>query len=279
MVRGGASRLRTALLAVGLALGACAEGATMPVPPAREEVVSVARPGGATQSGILSVQLGASGPRLLAVLVPGSPGVLRPAQTGPGTVRTEMGGNFLIRSRTLLLAPDIATLAVDCRSDFQRTCPDDYQASEARVRDIEALVAEARRRQPGIEEAWLISTSRGAIASASAVRHAGGSFAGIVHSAGAIDLAQALGLDFRGATPQYLVHHRQDPCRATSYASAARLAHGRGIPLLTARGGNGFTGPPCEARTEHGFWSIEPRVAARLQRLMRGEDRSGGEIP
>lgn len=278
MVPRGATRARIALLALGLALGGCAEGAAVPTPPAREEVVAVPRPGGTTQSGILSVQPDAASPRLLAVLVPGLPGVLRPVQTGPGTVRTQMGGNFLIRSRTLLLAPDIATLAVDCRSDFQRNCPDDYQASEARVRDIEALVAEARRTLPGIREVWLVSTSRGAIASAAAVRYAQGGFAGIVHSAGVLDLAQELGLDFRGATPQYLVHHVGDPCPATRYSSAVRLSQGAGIPLLTAEGGNGFTGPACEARTQHGFWSIEPRVVARLQRLMRGEDRRGGAI-
>jgi len=279
MAPGGESLARIALLALGLALGACADAATGPMPAAREEVVSVPRPGGTTQSGILSVQQDAASPRILAVLVPGSPGVLRPAETGPGTVRTQMGANFLIRSRTLLLAPDIAALAVDCRSDFQRNCPDDYQASEARVRDIEALAAEARRRLPGVTEVWLISTSRGAITTASAARHTQGGFAGIVHTAGTIDRAQELGLDFRGATPQYLVHHRQDPCRNTSYLRAARLARDAGIPLITAQGGNGFTGPPCEPHTQHGFWSIEPRVVARLQSLMRGEDRSGGVIP
>ena len=268
---------RLAIFALGsIVLVACAsEQPGAAEAQAREQVITVPR-AGAGQAGILSVDEGAA-PRFLAVLVPGGSAVIRPEQTGPGTVRSRLAGNFLVRSRRMLLAPDIAALTVDCRSDFEGGCPDAYQAGAERVADIEALVAEARRPLPSIGEIWLIATSRGVIASAAAARHGRG-FAGIIHAAGVIDLAQELGLDFGGTTPQFLLHHAADPCGVTLHVSAQRLARARGLPLITAEGGNGFTGRPCEANTQHGFWSIEPRVIARIQAIMRGTDRSGGML-
>jgi hypothetical protein len=249
-------------------------------PPALSEtIISVRTLGGATQAGVLSMRGDASEVRYLAVIIPGNPGILRPTDGPDGSVRTRQAGNFLIRSRRHLVDNDIAALLVDCRSDFLQMCEDGYQASEDRVRDIEALVAHTRSQLPAVSEIWMVSTSRGAIASAAAVRYAGTTFSGAIHTAGMLDRARELGLDFRGTVPQFLIHHVEDPCPVTSYASARNLAGEREIPLITARGGSGFSGRPCDAFTQHGFTGIESTVMGRVRAVIRGVDRTAGTVP
>lgn len=281
--KNGSLALRVALVIFftsGCTLGDGPSRAVAPAPSAlNERIISVTTIGGTTQAGVLSIRGDASEVRYLAVIIPGNPGILRPNEAPDGSIRIRQVGNFLIRSRHHLVDNDIAALLVDCRSDFLQMCEDGYQASDERVRDIEALVARTRSHLPAVAEAWIVSTSRGAIASAAVVKFAKTTFSGAIHTAGMLDRARELGLDFRGAMPQFLIHHSDDPCPVTPYSSARELAREREIPLITARGGNGFSGRPCDAFTQHGFTGIEAAVMRRVRAVMRGEDRAAGSVP
>jgi len=252
---------------------------TEALPSLSETIISVTTPSGAMQTGVLSMRGDASEARYLAVIIPGHPGILRPTNGPNGAVRVRLAGNFLIRSRHHLVDRDIPALLVDCRSDFQEACMDEYQASEDRVRDIEALVRRTRALLPAVSQIWIVSTSRGALTSAAAVSFGERTFTGAIHTAGMIDRARELGLDFRGAMPQFIIHHADDPCYVTSFASARTLAREQSITLITARGGNGFRGRLCDAYTQHGFNGIEPAVMGRVREVIRGTDRTNRSVP
>ncbi len=281
--KGGVACIWVAL--VVLIVSGCTDERPQTLPPLdappslNETVISAATSGGVTQAGVLSMRGSASEVRYLAVIIPGYPGILRPTQLPNGAVRIRQAGNFLIRSRHHLVDSDIAALLVDCRSDFEQACADEYQASEERVRDIETLVRQARSLLPALSEVWIVSTSRGVLASGAAVTFGEGTFSGAIHTAGMFDRSRELGLTFRGAMPQFIIHHADDPCSITSYASAQRLARGEGMTLITARGGSGFTGRACEAYTQHGFAGIEPEVMGRVRAVIRGTDRADRRVP
>ncbi len=254
----------------------------MPVaPPAQplfESVLTVGLPNGFSQSGLLSRPGNERRIRYLVVLAPGYPGVLRPALRPDGTVNLRQAGNFLIRARGYLADHDIATLTIDCRSDFGPICEDLYQASPERIHDIGILIAQTREILPNIEEIWIVSTSRGALTSAAAVRYGENLFHGAIHTAGMLDAVRNLGREGPRLREEFLVHHINDPCSRTPYSLAEQVSKERDIALITARGGRAW-GLPCEAFTQHGFNGIEHLVMARIRGLIRGTERDKLNIP
>ncbi len=243
-----------------------------------ESVISVGLPNGFIQSGLLSRPSNERRIKYLVILAPGYPGVLRPALRPDGSVNMRQTGNFLIRARGFLVDHDIATLAVDCRSDFDQICDDLYQASPERIRDIEILIAQTRQDLPAVEEVWIVSTSRGALTSAAAVRYGGNTFHGAVHTAGVMDAIRGLGREGPRLRAEFLVHHAQDPCSLTPYSRAEQVSKDRDISLITARGGRAW-GLACQAFTQHGFNGIEHLVMARIRGLIRGTERDQLNIP
>lgn len=244
-----------------------------------EDVVSAETPGGHVQRGVLSRLEAAPSPEKLLVVVSGHPGITRPVRSDSGKVTTRQAGNFLVRSRQLLLSAKVATLLLDCRSDFEGTCPDSYQTSAERTRDIDLLVDSVKRRLPSIQQTWMVSTSRGVMTSAAVLKHAKGSYSGVIHTAGTYDLAMGWGLPFGPSpTPQFIFHHRHDPCRVTPYQDAVRIAKKWGITLVSVDGGGGFRGDPCQAFTQHGFAGQEQKVAHAIRFLVESGQAGSTEI-
>ncbi len=60
--------------------------------------------------------------------------------------------------------------------------------------------------------------------------------------------------------PQLFIHHQDDPCVATRYASV--VARQGAVPLITVQGTEDPRGDPCQARSQHGFVGRE-RVVMR----------------
>lgn len=243
-----------------------------------ESILTVGLPNGFTQSGLLSRPSNEMRIRYLVVLAPGYPGVLRPALRADGTMNIRQAGNFLIRARGYLADHDIATLTIDCRSDFDPICEDLYQASPERVQDIGVLIAQTREVLPSLEEVWLVSTSRGALTSAAAVRYGGNIFHGAIHTAGVLDAVRSLGRGGPRLKEEFLVHHVNDPCSWSPYSLAEQISKERDIFLISAHGGRAW-GLPCDAFTQHGFNGIEHLVMARIRGLIRGTERDKPNIP
>lgn len=235
-----------------------------------EEIISVKTGSGFEQQGVLSRFDTKSSPKKLIVFMSGHPGVIRPQINDQGKITTRQNGNFLVRSRQYLISDQVITLLLDYRSDFDSECPNSYQASADRAKDIDELVKEVKKRFPSIEQTWALSTSRSVITTAGLLKYSQASYAGIIHTAGMYNTAKLLGLDFGPfKTPQYIFHHRQDPCPNTLYEDAVMLSKTWGITLVTVDGGSGFRGPPCQAFTQHGFAGREEKVAGAIGRLVR----------
>ena len=234
-----------------------------------EEIVSVKTQAGHLQAGVLSRSSASSQPTKLLVVISGHPGVTRPFVNATGRIQTKQDGNFLVRSRRFLVSDAVATLLLDCRSDFESTCLDDYQASAARAADIQLLIDHVRAKIPSLRDQWAVSTSRGVITTAGLAKHMPDRYAGVIHTAGTYGKAMDQGLTFeKTSVAQYLFHHRDDPCQMTLHDHAQAVSSKHGHPLVTVLGGGGFRGQACQAFTQHGFAGREEKVGLAIRALV-----------
>jgi alpha/beta superfamily hydrolase len=269
----------------GLSFGVQAQSVPAHAEGLSEVLVNVPLREGVTQAGVLSTRKGVTAPTILAVLLPGSPSVVRPVMQDGAMVDSKLTGNFLIRARRQLVDDAIATLVVDCPSDSGDVCTGAYQASAQRQKDVQQLIDRVRQLQPSLAKVWLVGTSMGTISSSFMARHGGVAYAGAFHTASITEpmtrnsYPELDGFDYSQlATPQLLVHHRDDPCALTSYAGAQRIAEKYKVPLLTVTGGSGFTGRACMAFTQHGFRGREADVMRAMAERMKSGRLDGGEI-
>lgn len=251
-----------------------------------ENLYTVPLSDGGFQLGVVSGKSGVQGQDLLAVLLPGYPSVVRPVMDGSVMVSSRLTGNFLIRSRRFLADERILTLVVDCNTRLGDYCTPAYQASRQRQSDVQALIDAVRKDHPALKEVWLLGTSMGTISSAFMALHAPGQYAGVVHTASITDFGgrklykELEGFDYARITiPQLFVHHADDPCAITSYASAQKISQKFGLPLVTVQGGSGFTGDPCAARTQHGFQGRESVVMKFMAEAIRQNNFQSGVLP
>jgi hypothetical protein len=242
-----------------------------------ERIISVTLSGELKQQGVLSVYGEHPKPEKLLVIVSGHPGVTRPYIDQTGKIQTKQNGNFLVRSRQFMISNKVALLLLDCRSDFVDICDDQYQASAQRTQNVLKLVDSVKDLYPTIREVWAVSTRRGAVSTAGFLKHAEKSFSGVIHTASTFSKATDQGLDFGPYkdTPQFLVHHRDDPCAITLYSDAYWVSKKWKIPLIAVEGGSGFRGQKCQAFTQHGFAGMEAQVGAAILYLVEnGQPKS-----
>ena len=251
-----------------------------------ENLYTVPLSDGGSQWGLVSGKSGVQGQDLLVVLLPGYPSVVRPVMDGSVMVSSRLTGNFLIRSRRFLADERILTLVVDCNTRLGDYCTPAYQASRQRQSDVQALIDAVRKDHPSLKEVWLMGTSMGTISSAFMALHAPQQYAGVLHTASITDFGgrrpytELEGFDYARITiPQLFVHHADDPCAITSYASAQKISQKFGLPLVTVQGGSGFTGDPCAARTQHGFQGRESAVMRFMAEAIRQKNFQSSVLP
>jgi hypothetical protein len=239
--------------------------------PPVEKILTVETSNGAKQSGVISRLPNATEPSILVAIIPGSP-VLARASTNNFTsqVNIQQGQSFVVRERLRLLDNDIATLVVDCRSDFSTACDDSYQMSEQRFIDMRPLMDLAKNSFPSIKQVWMLSTSRGYFTSATVSKYSSDYFAGVIHTAGVVDMViKYPDAITKTATPQFFFHHADDPCRVTQYITAKNIAEKIEAPMMTVFGGSGYYGGACQAHTQHGFKGMEDKVMASIYKLIK----------
>ena len=240
-----------------------------------EELVSVRLDANRRQEGVLSVKSGTQSPIRLAVLLPGSPSVVRAVVENGVMQSSKLTGNFLIRARRFLANGAIATLIVDCQSDSGSTCSSGYQASKERQEDVNKLIDEVKRKWPSLREVWLVGTSMGTISSSFMPIYGRAFYSGAIHTATitepfAKNSYRELG-EFeyaRAQIPQFFIHHKDDPCSLTTFAGAVKIAEKYKVPLVQVSGGGGFSGAACEANTEHGFKGKEKVVMETIAEII-----------
>lgn len=204
-------------------------------------------------------------PDVAVLLFPGYPGILKLREEG-GRVAYDLAGNFLMRARRFLNTERVFTVAVDCPDDELASCDDAYRASPRHAADILNVVA-AVRSALGAHNIYLMGTSYGTVSSSFLARALEGRIDGAIHTATFTDPrfgAKSHGKPMaafdwtKTRVPQLFVHHRDDPCEVTRYASV--LARKGDIPLISVEGADNPRGGACQAFSAHGFVGRERAV-------------------
>ena len=251
----------------------------------KEELIVVALTDTKKQAGLLSLKIGSDNPTKLAVLLPGSPSVVRPVVENGVMVSSRLTGNFLIRARRWLSDESIATLVVDCHSESSDECSSSYQASKQRQQDVQKLINEVKKKHPYLSEVWLVGTSMGTISSSFMPIYEPTAYAGAIHTATITEpnaknsYRELSGFDYtKSNIPQFFIHHKNDPCYLTTYGSAKTISQKFNVPLVTVTGGSEFEGSPCKAFTEHGFRGKEREVMKAIAEIIMTGKVSQTEI-
>jgi hypothetical protein len=235
-----------------------------------EEVLNVESFNGSRQLAVLSRLSNATDPRLLVAIVPGFPSVAHASIGLSGAVLIEPSESFVVRERLRLLRGNIATLVLDCRSDFMSMCPDGYQHSEQRFKDVKVVIDLAKSKIPTLSKVWLLSSGRGMLSSVGIPKHSGNYFAGIIHTSGVTDVIADLRVEMvNTAAPQFFYHHVDDPCFLSKYRTTKLAAEKLQRPLVSVFGGGGFSGDPCGAFNQHGFKGMEESVMRHIVNLVQ----------
>lgn len=210
---------------------------------------------------------------------------LFPGEPGRGNLRAENGeiqydnqrGNFLVRARRHFLEPGVLAVVVDAPSDQQSGLfTHAFRASERYGQDIKAMIAAITKRFGAMD--WtFIGHSEGVVSAAHAARM-------LPSEARRVALASSLtSPNYQGAgltladakkinVPILWVHHKNDPCRFTSYSRAKDFAGETRSPLLTVTGSKGSRGEACKPYTEHGFVGMEqPTIKAINEWIRTGQ--------
>jgi len=241
--------IRAACLLAGLAFAACA---------AAQEVVTLTTRPGVTQSFFIA-NMGKVNPEAIALVYSGGTGEIR--------LRLENGqprfnpGNFLVRARLEFIRNGILPVLVDVPSDWPSGVSDLYRRSDAQLADARAVLAEVRKRRPGLP-VFIVTTSRSTLSAAHLAKALEpGEAAGIVLTSSVVVQNNLGGEAVRLApaaarVPVLFVHHRDDACPVCPYREAARF--GESFPLISVKGGEPARSGPCEPFAAHGYLGKEP---------------------
>jgi len=201
---------------------------------------------------------------------------------GGGNIRLRMEGgkvsfgqqNFLPRSRREFIAEGVLPVILDNPTDQQRGdgMADEFRASAEHTADLRAVIAEVKRRHPGLP-VFLVTTSRSTISAAHQARAIGSELSGAVLSSSLFwnRLAPVLAaFDFSTVKiPLLFVHHREDSCASTPYRDAGRL--GASYPLISVKGGKPPESGPCDPLAPHGYFGKEAETVAAISAWMLGK--------
>ena len=175
-------------------------------------------------------------------------------------------GNFLVRTRVEFIRNGIWPFLVDVPSDMATGVTDEYRRSDKQVADARAVIAEVRRRAPGLP-VFILTTSRSTLSGAHLGRSLGpDEIAGVVLTSTMIvpgpNWDSLASFDFKSIkVPLLFVQHHSDVCKATLYPSLARAA--QGYTLISVSGGKPPESGPCDPFSAHGYFGVEePTVNA-----------------
>jgi hypothetical protein len=204
-------------------------------------------------------------------LFPGYPGIMRLREEN-GRPKFELGGNFLVRSRSYWLDVETLVVVVDAPSD-QQEFSQKFRETPRYGADVEALLKETGRRY-GVEDWTFVGTSEGSVSAFHAARMNPQLPRRTILTATLFRPTRAgPGLSTARldelTSPLLWVHHEDDPCPYTRYRDAQEFARKSRKPLLTVRGGGPGRGEPCEAFSAHGFIGVERETVMAMRSWMK----------
>jgi pimeloyl-ACP methyl ester carboxylesterase len=252
-----------------VAAGLLATGVAAAEPVA--EIVTLQVRDGATQSFLLVADPSVAVEQVVVLFSGGAGNVrLRAASLRPAFAER---GNFLVRTRYRWAEGGFASAVVDAPSDRAELGLDDtFRSGRTHAEDIGKVVADLRRRFPNAQ-VTLVGTSRGTVSAASVAGHLQGQVDRVVLTATLFNASRGgaglSGFDYRTIkVPLLFVHHVDDACPATPYATARRLSSA--WPLVSVSGGHAPESGPCDPLAPHGFFGREAETVAAVKAWIRG---------
>ncbi len=189
-------------------------------------------------------------PRYVLILMPGGAGTLNPHINNEGKLQFGFAGNFLIRSRNQF-----------CDSQFTTASTNSTESPER----MGALVIDLQTRLPNAK-ICMVGTSRSTYSTMGLAEKFDGKIDCIIHTASMNQIAR---FDTRKFKSRHLmVHHKNDPCHLTTYASTQSNHERYKTPLITMEGGSS-TGDACQAFSYHGFHGIEQQTIDQIKAWIR----------
>jgi hypothetical protein len=188
-------------------------------------------------------------PKYVVILFPGGSGAVDPRMEN-GRLVYGLKGNFLIRSRPLIVDREFATVTTNTTQSEER---------------IQAVLDDLKRRFPAAR-IYLMGTSNGTSATMALAGYLADRIAGEIHTS---SRSQIYGFDARKYRNRHLVvHHKNDLCRVTPF-NAAEASHERfGNDFIAMEGGISV-GDACEAFAHHGYNGIERETIDAIKNWIR----------
>ena len=239
---------------------------------AQEMVTLTTRPG-VTQSFFVA-NMGGRKPEAAALLFVGSEGIINLKVEG-GKINFQPG-NFLPRSRREFIRNGVVPVVLDVPTDQKNGMSEAFRAGAAHATDVRAVVAEVKKRYPGVP-VFLVGTSKGTLSAAYLAVALESDVAGAVLTStlffeGPKHRPRPVLAAFNWSKvkiPVLVVHHESDDCFATPHYEAARL--GCRFPLVTVKGGQPPKSGPCEPFSAHGFFGKEAETVDAIAAWMLGK--------
>ena len=232
---------------------------------AKETIVTIPIPSGASEAFILDIP---AKPIAAVILFPGGNGEFDIEQEPSGDVST-LNNNFLIRTRQMFVAADIATLVLDVPSDRPRGINEKFRKSAAHAQDIAAAIAWLNERVKA--PIWLVGTSMGSISAAAAAISLGSAIHGVVLTSS----VSAVGRSSPGAgvstldleavsVPALVMDDTMDACPISPPGNAAviarRMIKSPRTEVKLIDGGATPMSGPCEALSYHGYYGADTQA-------------------
>lgn len=275
MANRGLAMLVSALIGCA-ALPTAAQDGTDPNAALTNEVIVAQLPGRSIPA-LVTHRPGAARFTHAIALFPGSPGYMN-LRMEDGRIRFDLAGNFLVRARRHFLENGYLTVVIDAPSDQAPNFWPAFRETPRYGEDIKSVIETVSKKYGPLD--WtFIGTSEGSISAVHAARMLPTEARRIVLTSSVVthnkrgrgmsasDVAKV-------GVPVLWVHHRDDPCQATPYATVQRYAAATQAPLVTVTGASGQRGPACMAFSEHGFVGMEVKTIKAIVSWIRT-----GQVP
>jgi hypothetical protein len=255
----------------------CALAGLIPAAAAADPMVEISSRG----EKIRAVLLKPDNPKGSVILFAGANGRLD--ITAGGEI-TKLRFNQLVRTRELYAQAGYATLVPDIAPSFKvgaNNVVDLYRASRGFAQDVGAMVKYLRGVVP--KPVVVVGTSRGSLSVANGVAKLRSEQDGRPDAAVLTSAFMRVGAGVEGLTiwkiasgnarsldvPTLLVWHVNDTCQHTAASSVGPFrtwyqGSGRKLAERSFSGGLPAESEPCEARSPHGFWGLDPEVVGAI---------------
>lgn len=180
---------------------------------------------------------------------------------------------FLIRTRKMFFAANIATLALDVSSDKLSGINEAFREGPAQAADLDVAIAWLKQRAN--VPVWLVGTNLGSITAAANAIRLGPAIGGVILISSVSVVTPntpdggVLGLNLAALrVPALVMDDTEDACPASPPANAARIAASmtqspRKEVKLIDGGASPLTGP-CGSFSYHSYFGVEPQAIAAI---------------